>query len=137
MSIDFSIVIPAKNEADSLPYLLSDIRSIYDNIPIILVDDGSSDNTVQIATKYNCDVIKHPYSIGNGAAIKSGARAARTKYVLFMDADGQHDPKNISKLLAKAKDGYSMVVGARDDRSQANILRKFANGRTSSFPESE
>ncbi len=127
MTSDITIVIPAKNEEDNLPLLLSELNKTLPDCKIILVDDGSSDETKAIAVSHGCQVVSHPYSLGNGAAIKTGARAAKTKYVLFMDADGQHDTKDISKLLTKVNEGYSMVVGARDNKSQANILRKFAN----------
>lgn len=95
---------------------------------IIVVDDGSSDRTAEIAESEGAIVFRHPYNIGNGAAIKRGARLARGKVVLFMDADGQHDPADIPRLVARLDDGYDMVVGARDKASQANIWRSVANG---------
>ncbi len=127
MNIDFSIVIPAKNEQHNLPSLLENIKKLHPTIDVIVINDGSTDETEKIAQQYGCKVISHPYSIGNGAAIKSGARAADTKYILTMDADGQHDPNDISKLLSKLNDGYSMVVGARERSSHASFLRKLAN----------
>lgn len=122
-----SIVIPAKNEADGLTKLLPKIKELMTDAEIIVVNDGSSDNTQQICQAMNINIIKHNYSMGNGAAIKSGARIARGDIIVFMDADGQHDPDDIPQLLAKLNTGYEMVVGARTSSSQANFARKFAN----------
>lgn len=127
MSTEFSIVIPAKNESENLETLLPKIRSTFPTTPIIVVNDGSTDNTETIAKQYASQVITHPYSMGNGAAIKSGARACETKYIVFMDADGQHDPKYIQKLMDRINSGYAMVVGARTSESQASKLRGIGN----------
>lgn len=127
MTINFSIVIPAKNEEQNLPLLLENIRKLYHDTEIILIDDGSTDNTSDIAKSYDCKVICHPYSLGNGAAIKTGARECTTDYIVFMDADGQHDPKDIAQLLDKIEVGHSMVIGARTRDSHASILRMIAN----------
>jgi len=72
-------------------------------------------------------VISHPYSKGNGAAIKAGVRAAKGDILLFMDADGQHDPQDIPRLLAKLNEGFDLVVGSRQKGSQANVGRGVAN----------
>ena len=124
---NFSIVLPAKNESKNLQSLLQRIRDIYPQIEIILVDDGSTDNTADIAKNFNVIVISHPYSLGNGAAIKSGARRCTTRYIVFMDSDGQHPPEDIPKLIEKLNNGYSMVMGARSNESQASFLRLIAN----------
>ncbi len=126
MQDTFTIVIPAKNEEQSLPDLLENIRKLHD-FEIIVVDDGSTDKTAQVALQYNCKVISHPYSLGNGAAIKSGARAAESEFIVFMDADGQHKPSDIKLLLQKIKLGHDMVVGARHKKSHASFLRMIAN----------
>ena len=124
----FSIVIPAKNEAAGLEILLPKLKG-FDAAEIIVVDDGSTDETAQVCESNGVTVLKHPYSMGNGAAIKSGARAAIGDQVLFMDADGQHDPSNIESLIARYEEGYDMVIGARTSmESQANVLRGFGNG---------
>ena len=127
MAIDFSIVIPAKNESENLAILLPKLRSNFPDTPIIVVDDGSTDETKSISIQHSAEVISHPYSIGNGAAIKTGARACESDYIVFMDADGQHDPKYIQALIEKIQSGYDMVVGARTHDSQANILRGLGN----------
>jgi glycosyltransferase involved in cell wall biosynthesis len=124
----YSIVIPAKNEAQGISRLLPLLLEHHSNLSITIVDDGSSDETAAIVSSYNVPLIRHPYSMGNGAAIKRGALAARGEYVVFMDADGQHDPDDIPKLLAKLEEGYDMVVGARVGiSSQANVFRWGAN----------
>ena len=74
------------------------------------------------------DVVRHPESIGYGAAVKTGARAAKGAVLVFLDGDGQHDPRDVHKLLAKLNEGYKMAVGARDSGSHASVGRLFANG---------
>ena len=125
----FSIVIPAKNEEEGLAKTLPSLRDLYPDTEVIVVDDGSTDATAQVCRDAGVTVISHPYSKGNGAAIKTGARAARGDYIVFMDGDGQHDPADIERLLAKVKEGYDLVVGARSGlSSQASIARWSANG---------
>ncbi|MGA7305348.1 MAG: glycosyltransferase family 2 protein [Rhodothermales bacterium] len=121
-----SIVIPAKNEAESLGKLLPAVNALSCD-EVIVVDDGSTDGSAEVATANGAKVIRHPYSIGNGGAIKSGARAARGEILVFMDADSQHDPSDIERLLSRLQDDYDMVVGARDRGSQANSGRAVAN----------
>lgn len=93
-----------------------------------MVDDGSTDNTARLASDAGAKVVSHPYSKGNGAAIKSGARAASGDVIAFMDADGQHDPADIKRLLDRINEGYDLVVGARQQGSQASVGRGLANG---------
>lgn len=122
-----SIILPAKNEAGGLRNTLPDLRARYPNAEIIVVNDGSTDDTASVATAFGAKVVSHPYSKGNGAAIKSGARAATGDILVFMDADGQHKPEDISRLLVRMKQGYDMVVGARGLASQAGAHRAAAN----------
>ncbi len=125
---NYSIILPAKNEAESLKTLLPELNKHHPDAEIIVVNDGSTDNTLLICEENNVKVITHPYSIGNGGAIKTGARNATGDILVFMDADGQHKPEDISRFLHKLDEGYDMVVGARDNQSQASLARKFANG---------
>ncbi len=122
-----SIILPSKNEADSLPTLIPALKNAYASAEIIVVDDGSDDNTREICLKEGIRVISHPYSKGNGAAVKTGARAATREIIVFMDADGQHQPEHIPPLLEMLDTGYDMVMGARRKDSQANSGRWLAN----------
>ncbi len=124
----YSIILPAKNEAESLKILLPKLTKAHPHAEIIVVNDGSTDDTLFICEENNVNVVSHPYGIGNGAAIKSGARQATGDVLVFMDADGQHKPEDINRLLHKVDEGYDLVVGARSKTSQASIARGFANG---------
>lgn len=122
-----SIIIPAKNEATTLAILLPELKKAYPDAEIIVVNDGSTDETKKIVEDNSAVLISHPYSIGNGGSIKSGARAATGEVLVFMDGDGQHQVSDIPKLLSKYAEGYDMVVGARDKASQASLLRWAGN----------
>ncbi len=122
-----SIVIPAKNEALGLRLLLPKLISNFPNAEIIVVNDGSSDETAEICKEHHIVLINHVYSMGNGAAIKTGARTATADTIVFMDADGQHNPDDIHRLIDKMAEGYEMVVGARNASGQASLARKIAN----------
>lgn len=123
-----SVVMPAKNEAATVATVVSAIRARYPDFEVIVVDDGSTDRTAAVASEAGAKVVSHPYSKGNGAAIKSGARAAVGEVIVFMDADGQHDPEDITRLLSEIEAGYDLVVGARQQGSQASVGRGLANG---------
>jgi glycosyltransferase involved in cell wall biosynthesis len=126
-----SIILPAKNEAQALESLLPRVKAIAGSLAadaeIIVVDDGSTDHTRQVCAAHGVRIVSHPYPSGNGAAVKTGARAARGEILAFMDADGQHDPELLVGLLAKLDEGYDMVVGARTAKDHAGMHRLAAN----------
>lgn len=123
-----SIVIPAKNEAENLRLFLPRLRAVMPDAECIVVNDGSTDDSIAICKANNVTVVSHPYSKGNGAAIKTGARVARGDIIVFLDGDGQHKPEDIPRLVAELDKGYDMIVGARDKASQADSYRAIANG---------
>lgn len=123
----FSIVIPAKNEAENIGRLLAALKNRFPSTEIIVVNDGSTDDTPAVCAAHGVQIINHPYGMGNGAAIKTGARAATREVLVFMDADGQHRPEDIPSLLEKLAEGYDMVVGARSFRTQAGLHRALGN----------
>jgi glycosyltransferase involved in cell wall biosynthesis len=124
-----SVVLPAKNEAAAIGQTIEKIKQLQaiDKIEIIVVNDGSTDSTKVVAEQAGARVVSHPYSKGNGAAIKTGAREAIGSIIIFMDADGQHDPQDIPRLIEKIGQGYDLVVGARQKGSQASVGRGIAN----------
>lgn len=123
-----SIILPAKNESGAIGQTITQIKQLGLVDEILVINDGSTDHTKEVAEQAGATVVSHPYSKGNGAAIKTGARLAVGDIIIFMDADGQHDPADIPQLLAKINDGYDLVVGARQKGSQASIGRGIANG---------
>jgi glycosyltransferase involved in cell wall biosynthesis len=124
---EISIVIPVFNEAKSLGKVLGKIQAL--ELPpteIIVVDDGSTDGSADVAVSAGANVVRHPYNIGNGAAVKSGMRAAKGRLIVLMDGDGQHKPEDIPKLLDEAAN-YHMIVGARAKGSKLRFHRYAAN----------
>jgi glycosyltransferase involved in cell wall biosynthesis len=132
-TIALSIIIPAKNEAKAIGDVVGTARAEYPDAEIIVVDDGSDDGTGDIAEQAGATIVRHPESLGNGAAVKSGARAAKGEILAFMDGDGQHDAREFGALLGKLDQGYKMAIGARNAGSHANVGRLFANGLYNRF----
>ena len=129
-----SIILPAKNESAAIGTTVEKIHAHLAQmgqtatVEVLVINDGSTDDTAAVAEAAGARVVHHPYSKGNGAAIKTGARAAQGEVLVFMDADGQHDPADIPRLLDQLRQGHDMVVGARQKGSQASVGRGLANG---------
>jgi glycosyltransferase involved in cell wall biosynthesis len=123
---EVSILIPAYNEAQVIGDVVTRINKLYPHFEIIVINDGSTDNTAQAAKDAGALVYSHPHNIGNGAAIKSAIRFASGKVLVFMDGDGQHRPEDIKDMLTYFPD-YDMVVGARSKNHQASWGRALAN----------
>ncbi|MCP8900224.1 glycosyltransferase family 2 protein [Gilvimarinus xylanilyticus] len=128
-----TVVLPAKNESLAIGDTVAGVRRYYPDAEIIVVNDGSTDDTAPVAEAAGARVLSQPYSKGNGAAIKAGLRAASNDIVVCMDADGQHRPEDIAPLLEKLESGYDMVVGARSREGQAGLHRSMANGFYNKF----
>jgi glycosyltransferase involved in cell wall biosynthesis len=124
--LKISVIIPAYNETSTIGDIVSRIRTLYPDFEIIVVNDGSVDETATSARSAGADVYSHPYNIGNGAAIKSGIRRASGDILVFMDADLQHNPEDIETMLNYFPD-YDMVVGARSKKDQTSLGRAFGN----------
>ena len=127
---EVSIIIPAYCEAEGITAVVKRVRQVMDGLnrhyEIIVVDDGSDDETAKKAKEAGARVISHPYNIGNGAAVKTGIREAHGETLVMIDGDGQHAPEDIPHLLEKLGT-YDMVVGARTDKSETSFNRTIAN----------
>ena len=127
-TIELSIILPALNEARSLESLLPDLKQAFPDAELIVVDDGSSDDTAGICQRFDCRRVANPYRMGNGAAIKRGARAALGENLAMIDADGQHTAKHLLQLWRRFQSGdFDMVVGARHLSGHASLLRRLGN----------
>lgn len=125
--LNVSIIIPARNEEEGLKTFLPELVQQFPNFEILVINDGSTDNTGSYAQSCGARVISHPYALGNGASIKSGARHGQGEIFVFMDGDGQHQIQDIVRLLQVYTQGYDMVVGARSRSGQASFVRHFGN----------
>lgn len=124
---ELSVVLPAHNEAGRVGAVVEAIRRRYPQAEILVVDDASTDATADEARAAGATVLRHPYNKGNGAAVKTGLRQAHGRQIVLMDADGQHDPDDIPRLLEPLSE-YDLVIGARLPASQSSFLRRLGNG---------
>ncbi len=124
--VSVTVVLPAFNEEQAIAATIHKIQQLHPDFEILVIDDGSTDNTMQEAMNAGANVWPHPYNIGNGAAVKTGLRMAQGEWIVMMDADGQHDPADIARLL-EYKDAFDMVVGARTKNSETSRHRDLAN----------
>lgn len=121
-----SIIIPAYNEEECIGQVIKKIKTLSEDYEIIVVDDGSTDRTGEVAGKEGARVITHPYNKGNGAAVKTGIKITSSEWVMIVDADGQHNPEDISSLI-KHLDVYDLVVGVRTKESEGALVRDLGN----------
>jgi len=121
-----SVIIPAMNEADAIRSVVSRLRDAAPWHEIIVIDDGSKDNTGIEAQSAGARVLRHPYNKGNGAAVKTGIRNATGEFILIVDADGQHQPEDACRLVGRLGE-YDLVIGARSSDTQANLRRRIGN----------
>ncbi len=128
--VELTVVIPAFREQDAVAAVVRRVRETLDvagwTHEILLVDDGSDDGTAQAAAAAGARVLRRPRNLGNGSAVKMGLRLARGRYTALMDADGQHDPADLARMLEHLP-AYDMVVGARDRKSPQALPRRVAN----------
>ena len=121
-----SVVIPALNEEDGIADVVSQLRGAAPWREILVVDDGSTDATGARAAAAGARVIRHPYTKGNGASVKTGIRSAGGDYVLIVDGDGQHAPADARALTDRLGE-FDLVVGARSAATQATAARRRGN----------
>ena len=121
-----SVVIPAYNEAAAIEEVVTAMRTAAPWREIIVVDDGSHDDTGARAAAVGATVVRHPYNKGNGAAVKSGIRRAAGAYVLIVDGDGQHRAADAQRLVSRLGE-YDLVIGARAGSTQATHARRAGN----------
>ena len=125
-SLPLTVIIPAYNEAATIGELVGGILHQYPDAEVIVVNDGSKDDTADVAGRAGARVFSHPYNIGNGAAVKTGIRNATGQICVFLDGDGQHTPGHIADLLEDMP-AYDMVIGARQWKSQSSAFRAIGN----------
>jgi glycosyltransferase involved in cell wall biosynthesis len=124
-----SVILPAFNEAGIIGRVIDRIHAVAPqngSWEIIVVDDGSDDGTGAIAEEHGARVVRHPYNKGNGAAVKSGLRAASADRICLMDADGQHDPRQIETLVGRLE-SFDLIIGSRSRGAGGGWTRWFGN----------
>jgi glycosyltransferase involved in cell wall biosynthesis len=121
-----SVIVPAFNEGVSIGPLVTELRAVATWHEVLVVDDGSRDETAERAAAAGARVIRHPYNKGNGASVKTALRQATGTFVLIIDAEGQHRPADALRLVAQL-DTYDLVVGARSVQTQATAFRRAGN----------
>jgi len=124
--LDVSVIIPAFNEGPAIANVIQALATAGRWHEIIVVDDGSSDDTGARAAEAGAIVVRHPYNKGNGASVKTGIRRATGEYVMIIDGDGQHSSEDARRLISRLGE-YDLVVGARTPETQATTGRRIGN----------
>ncbi len=119
------IIMPAYNEADAIGGVLDKLMpmAIENGWEVIVIDDGSSDDTDKIAEEYGAKVLTHSHNRGYGASLSTGVKATNADVVVFIDSDGQQDQNDIPRLLEHIGE-YDMVAGARTKDSHIDLHRR-------------
>ncbi len=133
MTQPLSFIIPCYNEGARVAEVVGVLRRAHPTAEVLVVDDASREPVAALLEPLGVRVLRHPYNMGNGAAIKTGARHAHGAVLVTLDADGQHDPADVGRLLARLEQGYDMVVGARRSNSHASLGRRLANAIYNGF----
>ena len=120
------------NEADAIGAVVSSLLAAASWREIVVVDDGSTDDTSARARAAGACVVRHPYNKGNGAAVKTGIRRASGEFVLIIDADGQHPPEDAQRIAARLGE-FDLVIGARSGATQATAARRAGNALLNRF----
>lgn len=111
------VIIPAYNEAQNLPALLRRVRDLYPELDVLVINDGSADETEKVVSQFPVRLLSLPCNLGVGGAVQTGLMVAsqeRYDFAMQVDGDGQHPPEEISKLInALSQSGSDMVVGSR------------------------
>jgi glycosyltransferase involved in cell wall biosynthesis len=125
--LDAVVLVPARDEQGSVGAVVRALLELPAPLRVVVIDDGSRDDTASKARAAGAEVICHERPRGNGAAIKSGLRATREPWVVIVDGDGQHDPAAVPLLLAELADGADLAVGARPDFADSGLSRAAGN----------
>jgi glycosyltransferase involved in cell wall biosynthesis len=118
-----TIIIPAFNEEASIGDVVRIMGNQYPEMGVIVVDDGSTDDTLSQAELAGAKIIRHYTNLGYGAALKTGVRSTDADVIIFFDADGQHDPRDVGRLVQAIED-CDMVVGVRQKESYVPPVRR-------------
>ena len=127
MNNDLWAIIPAHNEEERIEWVIKGVKDYCKNI--IVVDDGSKDNTFNVAKKLKVIVLRHIVNLGKGAALKTGCEFAikhNAKKFIFIDSDGQHDPEDINKFLEALKE-KDIVFSYRVMKGRMPGVLRFGN----------
>jgi glycosyltransferase involved in cell wall biosynthesis len=127
-----SVIIPAYNEGRAIAQVVAAMAAAGRWREIIVIDDGSSDDTAARANDAGAIVVRHPYNKGNGAAVKSGIRRASGEFILIVDGDGQHRAADSQQLVSRLGE-YDLVIGARSAETQATQMRRIGNAALNRF----